>query len=112
MAKVLVAIVAACVAAGILVAVAISFGFGQDAPKAQDVQDTQDTRMVVYASFFPYYEFARAVAGDTAYVSQFQPPGVDAHDWEPTASQIENLTEAQAFVYNGLGMESYVERIR
>ena len=109
MAKMLPAIIAACVAGGILVAAAVTLGGG---PDAQEAPEAQDTRMVAYASFFPYYEFTRAVAGDAAHVIQFQPPGVDAHDWEPTASQVADLAEARVFVYNGLGVEAYVERLR
>ena len=73
------------------------------------LQDDDKTR--VLASFYPYYEFTRNVAGDTAIVEQYLPSGIEAHDWEPRAQEIQSLKNADVFVYNGLGMESYVENI-
>jgi zinc transport system substrate-binding protein len=39
------------------------------------------------------------------------PSGVEAHDWEPRAQEIQSLKDADVFVYNGLGMEPYVDQI-
>ena len=71
----------------------------------------QDTRIKVQTSFYPYYEFARNVAGDSATVEQYMPSGVEAHDWEPRAQEIQSLKNADVFVYNGLGMEPYVDNL-
>ena len=65
----------------------------------------------VLASFYPYYEFTRNVAGDSAIVEQYLPSGIEAHDWEPRAQEIQSLRDSDVFVYNGLGMEPYVENI-
>ena len=73
------------------------------------LQDDEKTR--VLASFYPYYEFTRNVAGDTAIVEQYLPSGIEAHDWEPRAQEIQSLKNADVFVYNGLGMEPYVDNI-
>ena len=64
------------------------------------LQENGKTR--VLASFYPYYEFARNVAGDSATVEQYMPSGVEAHDWEPRAQEIQSLKDADVFVYNGL----------
>lgn len=71
----------------------------------------EEDKIKVFASFFPYYEFARNVAGDHAIVEQYLPSGVEAHDWEPRPQEIQSLKDADVFVYNGLGMESYVDNI-
>ena len=65
----------------------------------------------VQASFYPYYEFTRNVAGSAATVEQFLPLGVEAHDWEPSISKVQSLSETDMFVYNGLGLETYVDRL-
>ena len=70
-----------------------------------------DNKTRVLASFYPYYEFTRNVAGDSAIVEQYLPSGIEAHDWEPRAQEIQSLKDSNVFVYNGLGMESYVEKI-
>ena len=71
---------------------------------------TQD-KIKVFASFYPYYEFTRNVAGDSATVIQYLPSGIEAHDWEPRPQEIQSLKDADVFVYNGLGMEPYVDNI-
>ena len=65
----------------------------------------------VQASFYPYYEFTRNVAGSAATVEQFLPLGVEAHDWEPSISKVQSLYDTNMFVYNGLGLETYVDRL-
>ena len=69
----------------------------------------QAEKITILTSFYPYHEFTKNVAGDFADVKQFMPNGVEAHDWEPRAQEIQSLKDADVFVYNGLGMESYIE---
>ncbi len=71
----------------------------------------QEEKITVLTSFYPYHEFTKNVAGDVAEVKQFMPSGVEAHDWEPRAQEIQSLLRADVFVYNGLGMEPYVDQI-
>ena len=71
----------------------------------------QEEKLTVLTSFYPYHEFTKNVAGDFAEVKSFMPSGVEAHDWEPRAQEIQSLKDADVFVYNGLGMESYIENI-
>ena len=71
----------------------------------------QEEKITVLTSFYPYHEFTKNVAGDFADVKQFMPSGVEAHNWEPRAQEIQSLKDADVFVYNGLGMEPYVDQI-
>ena len=77
----------------------------------EEVIDIQETKIKVLATFYPYYEFTRNVAGDTAIVEQYMPSGVEAHDWEPRPQEILSLKDASVLVYNGLGMEPYIDNI-
>ena len=110
---------------GIVVAVAIAVFIFTDMSTEQEsidnslvndktennVASQEDEKIIVYASFYPYYEFTRNVAGDSAIVEQYMPSGIEAHDWEPRAQEIQSLKNAQVLVYNGLGMEPYVDNI-
>jgi zinc transport system substrate-binding protein len=77
---------------------------------AQSSPDTSDG-LSIQASFYPYYEFTRMVATESDTVAQFLPAGVAAHDWEPSISRVQSLLDADVFVYNGLGVEGYLERL-
>ena len=59
-------------------------------------------KLQVAASFYPMAEFARNVAGDQAEVFVLVPDGAEAHDWEPSPSDLSRLGKAQVFVYNGV----------
>ncbi len=94
-----------------VLAVALAVTFGMQQPASDDAVTEESEKIRVLASFFPYYEFARNVAGDRAVVEQYIPPGTEAHDWEPRASEILLLEDTDVFVYNGLGIEPYVSNI-
>ena len=111
------------IVAGVAIAVAIiasvmAFSGVSDNSMPMDTPEVDQTNLVsqeekltVLTSFYPYHEFTKNVAGDFAEVKQFMPSGVEAHDWEPRAQEIQSLNDADVFVYNGLGMEPYVENI-
>ena len=80
-------------------------------PLGTVVQDAAAEEIHVQASFYPYYDFTRNVAGSAATVDQFLPLGVEAHDWEPGISKVRSLHDTDVFVYNGLGIETYVDRL-
>lgn len=70
-----------------------------------------DEKIKVIASFYPYYEFTRNVAGENADVIQYLPMGAAPHNWEPRIGEIQSLKSADVFVYNGIGMEPYVDKL-
>ena len=59
-------------------------------------------KLQVAASFYPMAEFARNVGGDRAEVFVLVPDGAEAHDWEPSPTDLTRLGRAQVFVYNGV----------
>ncbi len=68
-------------------------------------------KLKVEASFYPMYEFARQIGGDLADVELLVPAGTEPHDWEPTPKDIAKISEADLLVYNGAGMESWVDQV-
>jgi zinc transport system substrate-binding protein len=69
---------------------------------------TSTSKLKVIASFFPMYEFTKNIAGDKADVSVFIPIGEESHGWEPPTQQIQEVQNAQLFIYNGAGMEAFI----
>ncbi len=68
-------------------------------------------KIKVYASFYPLYDFSLKIGGDRVEVVNMVPPGVEPHDWEPGPRLVAGLHAADILVYNGLGLEPWVEKI-
>lgn len=65
----------------------------------------------VFASFYPLYDFAKNVGGDLAEVKAVVPDGADPHSFEPSPRLIAEIESADVFIYNGLGMEPWIEGV-
>lgn len=68
-------------------------------------------KLNIKVSFYPMYEFTKSITGDLANVEVLVPPGVEPHDWEPTAKDMADITDADVLVYNGAGMEGWAQQI-
>lgn len=75
------------------------------------VRSTNNNNIEVYASIYPMYDFTSKIGGDKINLSTMVPSGTEPHDWEPTAMDITHLEEADVFIYNGAGMEHWVEDV-
>ncbi|MDR0271279.1 metal ABC transporter substrate-binding protein [Paenibacillus sp.] len=73
--------------------------------------DTASGKLQIEASFYPMYEFASQVAGDLADIHLLIPASVEPHDWEPTPQDIGKIEQADILVYNGGGLEGWVEQV-
>lgn len=100
-------VVAACGAKG----GAGAGGSEAESPASAASDSTSKGKLDIQVSFYPMYEFTKQVAGDAANVQMLVPSGVEPHDWEPTPRDIAKLEEADVFVYNGAGMEGWVEQV-
>ncbi|MDO5388778.1 MAG: metal ABC transporter substrate-binding protein [Clostridia bacterium] len=65
----------------------------------------------IYTSFYAIYDFTKEIAGDKADVYNMVPSGTEPHDWEPTAQDMAKLNNADILFYNGLGMESWIDKV-
>jgi zinc transport system substrate-binding protein len=82
-------------------------GAPQSPDAGADGNETQEEILSVCASFYPMYDFAVKIGGDKVSVVNMVPAGTEPHDWEPAASDIVALENADVFVYNGAGMEHW-----
>ncbi len=80
--------------------------------KTQELADSNDEgKLSVYTSFYPMYDFASKIGGDKINAVNMVPDGTEPHHWEPTAADIAGLEKASVFIYNGAGMEHWVEDV-
>ncbi len=66
---------------------------------------------LVVASFFPLYDFARAIGGPDVRVVCLVPPGADPHEMEATPAAARSVADADLVVLLGLGMDGWVEKL-
>lgn len=69
-------------------------------------------KLKVYASIYPMYDFAKKICGDKADVYNMTSAGSEPHDFEITSKDMANLTKANLFIYNGGGMEHWVDTVK
>lgn len=67
-------------------------------------------KIKLVASFNAMTQFIKAVGKDKVDVQTMIPSGTEPHDFEPKPKDLENISKAQIFVYNGLGMENWVDK--
>ena len=74
--------------------------------------DNKDSfgKLKVVVSFNAMSEFAKAVGKDKVKVEIMIPQGTEPHDFEPKARDMESLGKAQIFIYNGFGMEAWIDK--
>ncbi len=71
-------------------------------------QNSKEDKLNIVVSIYPLKEFTEKIAGDKAEVTCLVPDNVEPHDYEPKTKDFEDLTKSNAFIYNGLGMESWI----
>src|SRR5262245_49058470 len=68
-------------------------------------------KVQIVASFYPMAEFARHVGGSRVDVTTLVKPGVEPHDYEPSPQDMAKLHSARIFIYNGAGLEQWVNKV-
>ncbi len=72
--------------------------------------ENNNGKIKVITSFNAIAEFTKAVGKDKVDVKVIVPDGTEPHDFEPKAKDMESIHNAKIFVYNGLGMEAWVNK--
>ncbi len=86
--------------------IAVSAGCNQSA----NIENTTKS-LTVYTSIYPMYDFTVKIGGDKVRVVNMMASGGDPHSWEPSANDMVNLEKADMFIYNGAGMEHWVDKV-
>lgn len=68
-------------------------------------------RIKVYTSIYPMYDFTKQIGKDRIDLELMVPPGAEPHDWEPTAKLMGEMEKANVFIYNGVQMEMWADKV-
>lgn len=76
---------------------------------ARETPTEDDGRLQIVTTLYPYYDFARQIAGEHAAVTLLLSPGREAHSFEPTPLDAVTIARADVFLYNGGESEVWVD---
>nr|WP_243120286.1 metal ABC transporter substrate-binding protein [Caloramator sp. E03] len=68
-------------------------------------------KLNVYTSFYAMYDFTSKIGGDKINIKNLVPSGIEPHDYEPSPSDIASLEKADILIYNGAGMEGWIDKV-
>jgi ABC-type metal ion transport system, periplasmic component/surface adhesin len=72
---------------------------------------TDASKPIVVTTLFPQYSIVEALAGDYVNNVFILPFGMDAHDFEPTPSDVTTMLRADVLIYTGDLLESWVDQV-
>ena len=75
------------------------------------VSSSDNTKLKVLVSMNPLKEIAEKIGGDKIQTDTIISPGIEVHDYELTAKDIIKLNSAKIFIYNGLSLESFKDKL-
>ncbi|MDK1728414.1 metal ABC transporter substrate-binding protein [Dellaglioa algida] len=78
----------------------------------QTTANKGSNKLQVVTTFYPIYEFTKAVAGSDADVTMLMPAGTEPHDYEPSAKDIGKISQANVFIYSSNNMETWVGSLK
>lgn len=78
----------------------------------ENLKDENDSgKLRIVATIFPYYDFARNIAGDKAEVKMLLSPGNEPHSYDPSPSDIVAIENCDIFIYNGGESDEWVDGV-
>lgn len=69
-------------------------------------------KLKVVTTFYPVYYLTKQVVKDNAEVSILINNNIEPHDYEPSAKDVANVSDANIFVYSNRYMETWVEKLK
>lgn len=95
----------------IIIGTLVLLGLFLMACSPEKTTETKEEKIKVIATFYPMYEFSKAVIGDEGEVELLIPAGTEAHDYEPSAKSVAKMSDADAIIYNSHAFETWMEGI-
>ena len=74
-----------------------------------DTTSQDNETLNVVASFYPLAYLTQEIAGDAIEVVNLVPAGGEPHDYEPSVKQMAQIENADLFIFQGAGLEPWVE---
>lgn len=77
----------------------------------ENISENIEEKIKIGVTIYPLKDFAEAIGGDKVEVFSIIPDGSDAHSFDPKPTDLKDLINSNLFIYNGLGMEEWIDSI-
>lgn len=94
-----------------IIIICIMFIFSGCNSNNNSISTNNKSKVKVVVSFNAMKEFASAIGKNKVDITTIIPNGTEPHDFEPTVKNLKILSNANVFIYNGLGMESWKDSV-
>lgn len=74
-------------------------------------QVEDSNKETIYASFYPIYNLTKQIAGDKFNVKSFTNLNTEVHDFEPSAKDMADLSNAKVLFLSGADLESWKDKV-
>lgn len=73
--------------------------------------NNMNQKIDIYTTLYVLEEFSQRIGGDLVNVVNLTPRGASPHNYEPSAKDITLLMESDIFIYNGAGLELWLDKV-
>lgn len=78
----------------------------------ENKSNEENGKVEVTVSISPIKEFTELIGGDKIDVTSLVPDNAEPHDIDLKPRDFEKLTKSKVFIYNGLGMEDWLDEVK
>jgi zinc transport system substrate-binding protein len=72
-------------------------------------EEDENGKIRILASFYPLTYFSEEIGGENVIVNTLIPYNTEVHTWQPSISDITNAEDSNIIVYNGAGLDHWLE---
>ncbi len=72
-------------------------------------QPQKSGKLIVVATFYPLFYLAERIGGDMVESHSLIQPGIEVHSWQPSVKDIVSCSDADIVVYNGAGLDDWLQ---
>lgn len=95
----------------VLIAAIMSISMLAGCSTNKTVADSADEKLNIVVTIFPEYDWVKNIVGDKANITLLMDNGADLHNYQPSASDIVKIKNADLFIYVGGESDEWVEDI-
>lgn len=81
----------------------------EEKKEEKEIKKEDEDKLVIYTTIFPVYDLTKRIVRDKAEIKLLVSGTEQPHGFEPTASQLSDMSNSDIVVYNGAGMEEFID---